>query len=128
MQRLIRQGTGYIVIGLIQLAIDWAVFVALTAGGMAVTPGNLIARVSGACLGFWLNGRITFAENGQARLGGRRFLRFVGTWLTLTAVSTLGVVVVARWLGLEWAWLAKPLVDGGLAAVSFVAMRHWVYR
>lgn len=128
MKRLIRQGTGFLVIGLVQLAIDWALFVALTAAGMAVIPANLLARVSAACLGFWLNGRYTFAENGQPRLGGHRFARFALMWVALTAASTLGMEAVARLLGLHWAWLAKPIVDGGLAVVSFVLLRHWVYR
>ena len=31
-------------------------------------------------------------------------------------------------LGLQMAWLAKPLVEACLAVVSFVVSRHWVYR
>jgi putative flippase GtrA len=128
MKRLIRQGTGFLVVGLVQLAIDWALFVILTAAGMAVVPANLLARVSAACLGFWLNGRYTFAEHGRARLGRQRFARFALAWIALTAASTLGMEAVARLLGLHWAWLAKPVVDGGLAVLSFVLLRQWVYR
>ncbi|MCF7751459.1 GtrA family protein [Bacillus subtilis subsp. subtilis] len=125
---LIRQGSSYLIIGLVQLALDWAVFVAATALGMPVAPGNLLGRVCGMLLGFWLNGRHTFAVAGQARLGWTRFRRFLLLWLLLTAISTLLVSIAASRLGLRDAWLAKPLVEGGLAAVSFLLMRCWVYR
>jgi hypothetical protein len=46
----------------------------------------------------------------------------------LTALSTVLVTVVAARLGLQMAWLAKPLVEACLAVVSFLVSRHWVYR
>lgn len=125
---LAREGGTYIAAGLAQLGVDWLVFVALTAAGVGVAPANIAGRVSGMLLGFWLNGRFTFASGGERRLGWRRFLRFIGVWLLLTALSTLLVSVVATQLGLGRAWLAKPLVDAGLAALSFVLMRSLVFR
>ena len=77
MTRLWRQGLGYGVVGLIQLVVDWALFVALTALAMPVAAGNLLARIGGACLGFWLNGRYTFADAGGSRASGRALRRFV---------------------------------------------------
>ncbi len=123
---LLRQGSSYLVIGLIQLALDWAVFVAATALGMPAAPGNLLGRVSGMLLGFWLNGRYTFARDGEHRLGW--FVRFLLLWGVLTAISTLLVTLAAEHLGLRYAWLAKPLVEGGLAAVSFLLMRTLIFR
>jgi putative flippase GtrA len=124
---LLRQGTHYVLIGLLQLLLDWLVFVGATALGMPVPAGNVAGRVAGALLGFWLNGRITFARDG-ARLGWHRFARFVVVWSLMTLVSTWLVATVAHGLGLQWAWLAKPLVEGGLAAISFFLWRHVVYR
>ncbi len=124
---LLRQGTHYVLIGLLQLLLDWAVFVAGTALGVPVPVGNIAGRVAGALLGFWLNGRITFARDG-ARLGWHRFARFAVVWTLMTVLSTWLVALVAHRLGLEWAWLAKPLVEGGLAAVTFFLWRHVVYR
>ncbi|MFV1846029.1 GtrA family protein [Stenotrophomonas maltophilia] len=126
---LLRQGSAYLVIGALQLLLDWAVFVLATAAGVPVVPGNLAGRVAGMLLGFWLNGRITFAtDDGQQRLGWHRFARFLPLWLLLTAASTLLVAAADHALGLRYAWLAKPLVEGGLAGVSFLLMRYVVYR
>ncbi len=125
---LIRQGSRFLLIGLVQLVVDWAVFVGATALGVPTVPANVLGRVCGMLLGFWLNGRYTFAAEGDHRLGWARFARFLALWLLLTAISTLLVSTAAQQLGLAYAWLAKPVVEGGLAAVSFLLMRRFVYR
>lgn len=125
---LIRQGSSYVIIGLIQLAVDSALFVAATALGMPVAPANLLGRLCGMLLGFWLNGRHTFAHGGQHRLGWKRFGRFLALWGVMTVLSTVLVSAAADRLGLTHAWLAKPLVEGGLAALSFLLMRQLVFR
>ncbi|QII30525.1 GtrA family protein [Stenotrophomonas maltophilia] len=125
---LVRQGSSYIVIGLVQLLLDWLVFVGSTALGLPVAPANILGRLAGMLLGFWLNGRYTFAAAGQQRLGWKRFARFLLLWTLLTAASTLLVTAADHALGLQYAWLAKPLVEGGLALVSFILLRHVVYR
>ncbi|TDB32614.1 GtrA family protein [Stenotrophomonas sp. TEPEL] len=125
---LVRQGSSYIVIGLVQLLLDWLVFVGSTALGLPVAPANVVGRLAGMLLGFWLNGRYTFAAAGQQRLGWKRFARFLLLWMLLTAASTLLVTAADHALGLQYAWLAKPLVEGGLALVSFLLLRYVVYR
>lgn len=125
---LARQGKYFVLIGLLQVLVDWAVFVGLSALGLPPAVANLGGRVSGACLGFWLNGRITFAENGEARLGGTRLFRFLVVWMVLTTLSTLVMSWIAGGPGLAWAWMAKPLVEAALALLSFLLARHWIYR
>ena len=125
---LLRQGGQYLAIGLLQLLLDWAVFVVATALGMPTAPANLAGRTSGAMLGFWLNGRYTFAGEEGSRLGWRRFGRFWLLWLAMTALSTLLMATVEARLGLRWAWLAKPVVEGGPAMANFFLMRRLVYR
>ena len=125
---LVRQGSYYIIIGMVQLLLDWLVFVGSTALGLPVAPANIVGRLAGMLLGFWLNGRYTFAAGGQQRLGWKRFARFFLLWILLTAASTLLVTAADHALGLQYAWLAKPLVEGGLALVSFMLLRHVVYR
>ena len=124
---LMRQGSHYVAIGLLQYVVDWGVLVALSHFGLPVELANVAGRVSGAMLGFWLNGRITFA-NEDAPLGRRQLRRFVLLWLTTTALSTWAVGGVENAAGLQWAWMAKPAVEATLAAMSFLASRHWVYR
>jgi len=125
---LLRQGGHYIAFGLLQLLLDWLIFVSGTALGLPVGPANIIGRLAGMLLGFWLNGRFTFADSHGQRLGWARFARFLLLWLLLTATSTVLLAAASDSLGLRWAWLAKPLVEAGLALVSFFAMRRFVYN
>ena len=46
----------------------------------------------------------------------------------LTAISTMLVTWVASQLGLQQAWLAKPLIEAALAVAAFFLWRHVVYR
>lgn len=125
---LARQGGSYMLIGVLQFVIDWGLFVGLTALGVPASAANLASRTAGASVGFWLNGRITFAKGGEPRLGRRRLARFLAMWLVLTAASTLLVGWTAHQVGLRHAWLAKPLVEALMAVISFACARTWVYR
>ena len=124
-----RQITLFLVIGAAQLALDTAVFIGLTAAGVPVVWGNLAGRVAGACLGFWLNGRYTFADpQGTSRMQRRNMLRFVVAWVLMTAFTGLLLDWVADTFSLQGSWLAKPLVEIATAGISFVVWRQWVYR
>ncbi len=125
---MLRQLVGFGLVGGVQLLLDWACFVLLTAAGVPVVPANLAGRVAGASVGFWLNGRYTFASRDQPRLGQRALVRFVLFWLAMTAASTWAVQALDAQQGLHAAWLGKPLVDGVLAALGFVASKYWIYR
>ncbi len=125
---LSRQALLFLLVGLAQLVLDTALYVGLTAAGFPVAGSNIAGRIAGACLGFWLNGRYTFADNGQPRLQRRHLLRFVLAWCALTAVSTGLLAAVVGAMGLQASWLAKPLVEALMAAVGFVVWRQWVYR
>jgi putative flippase GtrA len=124
---LTRQGGHYVLIGLLQYMVDWGVMVGLSHVGLTVELANVAGRISGAALGFWLNGRITFAGEGTA-LGRRQLMRFALLWLFTTAVSTWAIGAIENAAGLRWAWLAKPAVEAALAGMSFLVSRHWVYR
>ena len=94
-----------------------------------VEPANVAGRISGALLGFWLNGRITFAGDEHRRSAARQLQRFVLHVAVHHRASAPG-----RWarsttaFGLQWAWLAKPAVELVLGVFGFVLSRHWVYR
>lgn len=124
---LLRQSRSYLVIGGLQWLLDWAVMVALSHVGMPVRQANVAGRVCGALLGYWMNGKITFAGEDTA-VGRVQLQRFALMWIGTTIVSTWAIGQVDDVLGLRWAWLAKPLVELALAAVGFILSRHWVYR
>ncbi len=124
---LLKQGSSFLAIGLLQLLVDWAIFVALTWLGLAAEPAYVAGRICGAMLGFWLNGRITFAGDDTA-VGRRQLIRFVLMWLSTTAIGTWAVGVIDAVVGLKWAWLAKPGIDALLSGAGFLVSRHWVYK
>lgn len=124
---LSRQGRHYLAIGVLQWLLDWAVMVALSHAGMSVATANLAGRITGASLGFWLNGRITFAGE-DTRVGSRQLGRFGLMWIATTLLSTWALSSIDRSVGLQWAWLAKPAVELALGIAGFLFSRHWVYR
>jgi len=124
---LSRQGRNFLIVGGIQYVVDWGVMVALSHLGMPVEAANLAGRVSGALLGFWLNGRFTFGDAGST-LGRRQFARFLAMWIATTVLSTAAISAVNAHAGLQWTWLAKPMIELALAALSFTASRYWIYR
>lgn len=126
---LLSQGLGYGLVGVIQLLLDWGIFVGLTALGLGVISANLIGRVGGALVGFLLNGAYTFAGlDGSRRLGRGRLLRFLAGWTLMAVVSTVLMAVLEHRQGLKWAWIAKPAVDAALAAAGFVLSRFWIFK
>lgn len=124
---LTRQSRHYLLIGGFQWLVDWGVMVGLSHAGMPIEPANILGRISGAALGYWLNGAITFAGEGTT-LGPTQFSRFALMWLLTTAISTWAMGSIDDWFGLKWAWLAKPAVELGLGVFGFVLSRHWVYK
>src|SRR4249919_269112 len=113
---LTRQILVFLIVGVLQLALDSAMFIGLSAVGVAIIPANVAGRLAGASLGFWLNGRYTFAEAGRARLSGQHLRRFVIAWSLLTVLSTALLYAVDARVGLHLAWLAKPAVEALNAA------------
>jgi len=122
-----RQGRHYLGIGILLWLVDWGVMVGLSHAGLPVAPANIAGRVSGALLGFWLNGRITFAGHGHV-IGRRQFARFAMMWLVTTLASTWALTTIDAAVGLKWTWMAKPAVELALGALGFILSRHWVYR
>jgi putative flippase GtrA len=125
---IVRQGISFLIVGGCLIAVDWAIFVALTALGVQPSIANLAGRITGALLGYWANGHITFMTSEASALGRQSFIRFITSWFIVTALSTYMITIVANCLGLKTAWLAKPLVDGVLAIFTFFVSRHWIYR
>jgi putative flippase GtrA len=125
--KILGDGVRFIAVGAIQVVIDSTTYIVLTQLGMATPPANICGRCAGALLGFWLNGRVTFARNEQPHLR-LRFIRYLILWLVLTAISTTALVTIANYGGLARTWWCKPLIEIVLGLTSFLLSRHWVYR
>jgi putative flippase GtrA len=122
-----RQSRHYLLIGGLQWLVDWGVMVGLSHLGLPIEPANVAGRISGAMLGYWLNGKLTFAGDDTA-VGRTQLQRFVLMWLFTTVVSTWAMGEIDDVLGLKWAWLAKPGVELALGVLGFLLSRHWVYK
>lgn len=121
---LSRQLLAYLGIGILQWLLDTAVMVGLSHAGLAVASATVCGRISGAALGYWLNGRYTFGKV----LDARSLRRFIGFWLLATLLSALLLGWIDQHYGLRNSWLCKPVVDGLFAGASFIAARCWIYR
>ena len=126
---MLKQGLLYGVVGAAQLGADWLAFVALSYFGMVPALANVLGRVTGASLGFVLNGHFTFRQSdGSTHLHVRSLSRFAISWATMTALSTLLVTASVSTFGLEATWITKPMIDVLLAVAGFVASKYWIYR
>ncbi len=125
---MIRQLTRFALVGLGQIAFDSALFALLFALGVDAAIANIVSRVAGIPLNFYLHGRFTFAGPQGAPLGTRRFSRYVVLWGLLTLASTALIAFADQTLPSRWVYFAKPVIELGLATVSFAVARQWVYR
>lgn len=124
-----RQLALYVAFGVTQLLIDWVTFLLLVHAGLPVPVANPTSRTFAAVIGYLLNGSLTFrSTDGKRHLNVRSFLRFAALFVTLTAASTLLVNTGAHVFGAQWLAMVKMLVEGGLAVISFLAQKVWVYR
>jgi putative flippase GtrA len=124
---LSRQMVNYGIVGVGQIVIDWLVFVYASQFGVVAGIANIIGRICGAAVGFWLNGRWTFSEH-STRLGFRHLLRYAASWSFMTAMSTVIVLLVDHSHGLKWTWIVKPFADTALAFFGFVISKYWIYH
>ena len=113
-----RHARHYAIIGAIQWLVDWGVMVGLTHLGMAVEPANVSGRVVGALLGYWLNGKLTFAGE-DTEVGRTQLQRFLLMWLGTTAVSTWAMGSIDDWfaphrlLPFQWPSAGRHCAAGG---------------
>lgn len=121
-----RHASYYFAIGILQWLVEYGLMLALSEWVMPVEPANVIGRLCGATLGFWLNGKWTFASN-DTHVGRRALLRFVLMWLVLTLLNTWIVGAIDEHFGLRKAQLFKPAVDMLSGGIGFLLSRHWVY-
>ncbi|MBN8261976.1 MAG: GtrA family protein [Xanthomonadales bacterium] len=122
-----RHAMSYAAIGLVQWLVEYGLMVVLSRWLMPVEPANVIGRVAGAVLGFWLNGKWTFAGD-DTHVGRHAAARFVAMWVALTVLNTWIVAAIDDRYGLGVAQLLKPGADVVSGGIGFLLSRHWVYK
>ncbi|MFT4178564.1 MAG: GtrA family protein [Thermomonas sp.] len=122
-----RHAAFYAVVGGLQWLLEYALMLTLSQWVMPVEPANVIGRLCGAVLGFWLNGKWTFAAD-DTHVGRHAALRFIVMWVALTALNTGIVAHLDDAFGLRTAQLLKPAADMLTGGIGFLLSRHWVYR
>lgn len=119
----------FVLVGLIQLALDSIVFVLLTQAGSTVIVANVVGRLMGATSGYLLNGSVTFlGHESESQLSLGSGVRFVIFWLLSTIISTTALYSLRTVASIHIVWLIKPVVEGLLAVLSFLVSKHWIYR
>lgn len=125
--RLTGQVARYGLVGLLVLALDYAVF----AGLLSLLPGqhlaaNIAGKLAGAAIGFILHKYVTFA-GAQADRTGRQAMSY-----TLLLGFNLLLSSALLWLLVDRlafnAYGARLFVDAVVIGVSFLGSKFWVYR
>lgn len=127
---VLRQSFSFVVVGLVQLAIDVSLFLGFVTLGLNMPLANIFSRGSAALTGFYLNGKVTFSS----QIGGTSvkdfFWRFFALWIFLTGLSTV-LVSAVEMIGnfqLFKLGLAKFIIEAGLVVLSFMGQKLWVYK
>ena len=122
-----RHAASYAVIGIVQWLVEYGLMLGLSEWVMPVEPANVIGRFAGACLGFWLNGKWTFAGD-DTHVGRHAAMRFIAMWIALTVLNTWIVAFIDDQFGLRTAQLLKPGADLLSGGIGFLLSRHWIYK
>ncbi|MBD2871537.1 GtrA family protein [Paenibacillus arenilitoris] len=128
-RRLGAQFIAFNLIGLLNTAIDFALFALLVWAGVNYVPAQAAAYAAGMASSLLLNSRITFRGTSGAsgaRIAGRTVLRFIAWNLFVLALSLLLLALLTELLGIGEA-MAKVPVTAVTAVVNFFGSKRWVF-
>lgn len=117
----------YLAVGGVIAVTDYAVYAAtvwLTSG--AYLPANVLGKLVGAALGFWLHKHVTFRweQRDAAVWQARSYAALLAFNLALSTVLLFALVEAA---GFD-EYLSRLAVDAVIVATAFVGSRLWVWR
>ncbi len=126
-RKLTGQIARYAMVGLLVLALDYAVF----AGLLSLFPGqhlaaNIAGKLSGAAAGFVMHKYISFA-GAQADKTAQQALSYVLLLSFNLLLSSAMLWLLIDWLRLN-AYASRLLVDGIVIGISFLGSKLWVYK
>lgn len=119
-----RELTSFALIGVASNAVLYAMYLALTAGGLGHKTAMSVAFVAGVLWSYWFNRVWTFRHTGALTCSA---LRYAGTYAIAYAanVGALVVLVDIAHLAHETVMLALIVATAGL---TFVLQKTWVFR
>ncbi len=99
---------------------------------LRILVSNVAARIMSLTLNYSLNHRLVFTldvndPNWQRSARRESLPRFIALSAFILALSTLGVYLTHRFLGIE-EWRAKIVVDIALFFLNYNVQRKWVFR
>lgn len=113
------------VVGLMNTAVDAAVFLILTAAGVPALAAQAVSYGCGVLNSYWWNGRWTFRD-ADRREGGSELVRFIIINLLVLAGSTFLLFLLNSVLG--WSlWISKTATTMVGMLINYMASRYWVF-
>lgn len=124
---IIAQATRYVAVGLVVLAVDFAVYWAiLLTAPERFLAANLAGKAVGAALGFLLHRTVTFRWE-QRDPPARQLLSYLAILAFNLMLSSLLLWLAIDRFGAN-AYFAKLAVDIVIVGSAFLLSRLWVYR
>lgn len=117
-------------VGMMNTAVDFAVFAALTLLGTGNGVAQIFSYSVGTVNSFLVNKRVTFKDSSgsmKRSVAGRQFFRFIVLNLLVLAVSLVLLHTAVTFIGIPvlYAKIAVTCVTIGL---NFFGARRWVFR
>jgi putative flippase GtrA len=109
----------FLLVGLLNTAVGYAIFAALLFAGAGQTPAIVAATILGVLFNFRSIGRLVFGGSGG------RLVPFVAVYVVQCGAN-VGMMQVARRLGMP-PLAAEAVVLPLLAVATFAVMRGWVF-
>ncbi len=128
-------------VGLLNTAIDIAVFSLLAAWAVPVVLAQICGYAAGMTSSYVLNSKFTFkpapqtadikarydSEDRVAIRRDKRGIRFLIWNLIMLLLSACLIAVLVQWLQMQTA-IAKAIVTAAVLAVNFAGMKQWVFK
>ncbi|WP_040950054.1 GtrA family protein [Gorillibacterium massiliense] len=112
-------------VGLLNTAVDLAVFAGLTAAGFSTIPAQILSYGSGVANSYLWNRNWTFRSS-RRDADRRRIFRFLLVNLTALAVTSALLVLIRDSLGMGWL-ISKLAVTAVGIVINYFGSRHWVF-
>jgi putative flippase GtrA len=110
----------FVLVGLLNTAVAYALYAALVYAGLPFAVANLLALVAGVLFSFRTQGSLVFGNRDPGRLG-----RFIACWIAIYMVNVTLIAAFVR-AGLD-AYSAAALALPLIALISYWSQKRFVF-